>query len=431
MMKFSSGADTFYYLVPPAYMVFPNTLAVGVVNGSNPLLIITPFFTTKQIRQSNPLASASNNITLLVRANCDVAADSIISVSGLLGAQTASGSIALNRNMSLYVQNPAPWTQLNGTIIFTVSNVMHSVSTFEARFELQNNRNSQISQSISISALFKAGEFDSPVSPSEMVVQYNDVLGIQNGSSPMLTLLPEFSIKMIGQSNPLVSASNNITVTIQANCDISFGSIITFQGITGAQWSAISIRNLSFPSYMITSTAELNQSDGSFNLTVTEKLLNTNSYVFSFEIRNGQSGQSPPEVAIGAVIESGNFDSTINFGAMMVPNEERLSVVNGSNPLLLIVPIFTVNNIGQSNPLALASNNITITLRANCDIAAGSTITIFNLIGSAPGAESTLTLRSNPIGSFDPSGSWNWSTGSFCFSFRGTTKTKGTSAPIP
>jgi len=78
----------------------------------------------------------------------------------------------------------------------------------------------------------------------------------------------------------------------------------------------------------------------------------------------------------------------------------------GLNPLLTVVPTFTVQSIEQSSPLNNVENTLTITLTSDVDLVAASTVTIGLLAGTQ-----TTTAGSQAIAStnshYGTTADWN------------------------
>ena len=90
----------------------------------------------------------------------------------------------------------------------------------------------------------------------------------------------------------------------------------------------------------------------------------------------------------------------------MVKKElELLGVMNGSNPLEVLVPAFEVKTVEQNTPLAAVVNTITVSIKANCDLLPGSTVTIHELTGSAQQTGSLQVVHGN--GGFADSADWD------------------------
>jgi hypothetical protein len=82
---------------------------------------------------------------------------------------------------------------------------------------------------------------------------------------------------------------------------------------------------------------------------------------------------------------------------MVAPNSPLLGVVNGANPLLVVLPEFQVRKIGQSNPMAEGSNTITVTIKSNVNLAQahGSVVTISGLMNAPDAWRLALTSVEN------------------------------------
>ena len=95
--------------------------------------------------------------------------------------------------------------------------------------------------------------------------------------------------------------------------------------------------------------------------------------------------------------------------ATMKKGQELLGVPNGTDPLEVLVPAFDIKTIEQSTPLAAVVNTITVTLKANCDLLPGSTVTLSDMTGAST-QDGAVDLHVLPpeiqIPSFQSKGSW-------------------------
>jgi hypothetical protein len=73
----------------------PGSSLFGVGGGLNPLKIVVPTFTTKNIVRSAPQSSANNTMTVTVRTNVDLEAVSVVIISALSGAITTTGTLSI------------------------------------------------------------------------------------------------------------------------------------------------------------------------------------------------------------------------------------------------------------------------------------------------------------------------------------------------
>eukprot|EP00961_Rhodomonas_salina_P146187 1967840-Rhodomonas_salina.1 len=63
-------------------------------------------------------------------------------------------------------------------------------------------------------------------------------------------------------------------------------------------------------------------------------------------------------------------------------HDVRLGVANGTDPLLVIEPIFVGKQIEQNMPLWKVVNTLFVSLQTNCDFAAGSILRVVGLSGA-------------------------------------------------
>jgi hypothetical protein len=72
-------------------------------------------------------------------------------------------------------------------------------------------------------------------------------------------------------------------------------------------------------------------------------------------------------------------------------------VANGADPLTVVVPSFTLKSIRQSTPGSGATNTLTVSLTADFDLPAGSTVTITGLTGSQTADSASVTVTSTGV----------------------------------
>jgi hypothetical protein len=88
-------------------------------------------------------------------------------------------------------------------------------------------------------------------------------------------------------------------------------------------------------------------------------------YTFAFAVTNPAAAQGAATPNIAA---SGS--AAISAAAMTQPNSALLGVTDGANPLLIVVPTFSVKSIQQSTPVASMANTMTVTVTANVNLEA-------------------------------------------------------------
>lgn len=354
----------------------------GVTNGSAPLLIVVPSFDLGTVRQSMPLASGSNTLTISLRCTVAVSAASLITITGLTDSLTASTS-------SLPVSSTPPnifnavgvWTASPGTLVVTVATAMTAATPYILVFSIRNPALAKSAVTVTASGMIETGASDAPVGSLSLTPENFSILSVASGSRPLTVVQPAFTTKLIAQSYPVADASTVITVTFQANCDMPAASFVTVVGLTGSQTPNVpgagSITLSSTPASF--SAVTWTQSSGTLVMT-NQEALNTSvqAYVVSFTVRNPTTAHSSPVAALTGTMETGTFDSPFSQAILAKPGLTIIGVAGGSDPLYCVVPTFTTRIVTQSEPRAFKSNNITVTLQANVNLAHsdGSKITL-------------------------------------------------------
>jgi len=397
---------------------------LSVPRGTEPLLMIEPNFTARAVGHSSSLALASNIISVSLQANCDLETASLITVSGITGSATVSTQSLRfwSEPAGLFMEPEADWNQTSGSLIIIVSSLPILANTsYVVEFEIRNGNIEQNAPSISVAATIEAGPLDAPVYFKTMTIPpVYDLLGVINGSNPMQIVEPRFIVKSIGQSNPLVAASNLISVTFQSNCDLAPMSNFTISGLSGSATADTMSMHTDTPYFATTpggflsAWSDWRMADGNLTLLVGSNSTSSyTTYIIEFEITNGVVVQDWQVVILSALVEGGTFDAPIYEKVMNVSNAAAVGVPNGNNPMLLFEPRLVIRNIGQSNPLASASNTLTITVQPNCDISPHSNISFYGLQGTQTPSTTRLSFTSNTSFFSESWSSWDMDSGNF------------------
>ena len=114
---------------------------------------------------------------------------------------------------------------------------------------------------------------------------------------------------------------------------------------------------------------------------------------------------------------------------MTKPGALLYGVANGSDPLTVAMPVFSVKSIQQSTPVPSATNTMTVTLTASYSLAFGSTVTITGLTGSQTpdSASLAVTSTSSLLGT---TGVWNQSSGQLVLTAASGGTTSGTACEV-
>ena len=185
--------------------------------------------------------------------------------------------------------------------------------------------------------------------------------------------LPRFLTRKLGQSDPLASASNVLTLTIVPNCEVSPGSNVTLVGLTGsATDDTMSLDVSSGDQEWFLSTGEWRRTEGYLRVVVGGSgLRNGSVYSVSFMLQNKNDTQEPPAVSIKMTVKSsvGPDDGEGVYEDVEKSGESAVGVARGAEALRVYVPGFRTKLIWQRNPLVSASNNLSVMLEPNCDVA--------------------------------------------------------------
>ena len=398
-------------LITSTAMAKPGTALYGVANGSDPLEVLVPSFGVKSIEQSTPVSGATNTLTVTVIANYNLADGSTVTISGLTGSQTADNAALTVTSTSGLLGSAGAWIQSSGELVLTVSSpgIVSGIACI-LTFDL-NNMGSGDALPITIEAVILDAStiFIGSIVQSLMNKPGAFRYGVANGTDPFTISAPEFIIKAIGQSSTIPGESNTLTVTLSANFDLATGSTVTIFGLTGLQTGDTSNLSLTSTSNLLGTAGAWTRNSGQLVLTAASPgTTSGTACVVTFALTNTATARSSPSVSVAAAIEdgSGNSVGSIAQVAMAKPGAALFGVANGTDPLTIVLPTFSVITIRQSTPLPGASNIITMTMTANYNLYTGSVLTVTGLTGTQTTNSSSLSMTStsNLLGT---SAEWN------------------------
>jgi hypothetical protein len=264
-----------------------------------------------------------------------------------------------------------------------------------------------------VSAEIKDGSGNSvgSIASEEMDKPGTDLYGVTDGADPLTVVVPSFTVKSIGQSTPASGATNTLTVSLTADFDLPAGSTVTITGLTGSQTTGSSV-TVTSTGHLLGTSGAWTQTPGQLVLTVASGgTVSGTPCVVTFALTNKATAQVSPAVNVSAEIKdgSGNSVGSIASEEMDKPGTDLYGVTDGADPLTVVVPSFTVKSIGQSTPASGATNTLTVSLTADFDLPAGSTVTITGLTGSqTTGSSVTVTSTGHLLGT---SGAWTQTPG--------------------
>jgi hypothetical protein len=284
-------------------------------------------------------------------------------------------------------------------------------------FELQNQPTPHTSPSVNVSAMIRAGAHFSPLLTSVLAVRNDAALGVPSGANPLFIVEPLLLTRAIVQASPLASAMNKIVVTMVSSCDLGRGSRVTLTNLIGTQTTdSASLNVWSFPEGALSTSAIWSRAAGTLEVTVGSATIHADTaFTVQFELRNRADSQLAPVVNVSGVVEAGLHDSPIAMVALEAQRGALLGLPDGDSPLYTVVPQLVMRQIQQSSPFASARNNITVSLRTNCDFAPGSTVTLTNLVGTQTADTASLLVWSSPQAVLGGVGSWTKVNGTLAF----------------
>jgi ABC-type xylose transport system permease subunit len=385
-------------------MTKPGTALFGVANGYDPLLVVVPTFRTANIGQSTPLAGAANTITVTIVTDVNLlhSGTSVVTITGLTGASATTGAIALidkgNDGETVFwdgtTQGKGAWDDSQKKLTLTVftGQTLTAATPYTFAFVVTNPADAPAAATPNIAASGTATFNAAMTQPNSAL------LGVINGANPLIIVVPTFGVKSIRQSTPVAGAANTMTVTLTANVNLEPTSVVTITGLTGAVATGpITLAGTDAGRFSDGTTPSRGVWDNTAKkLTLTvhtgQTLTAATPYTFAFVVTNPGAAQDAATPNIAA-------SGTATFNAAMTqPNSALLGVINGANPLIIVVPTFSVKSIQQSTPVAGAANTMTVTLTANVNLEPTSVVTITGLTGAV--ATGPITLAGTDAGRF-------------------------------
>jgi hypothetical protein len=391
-------------------------------------------FTEHVIGQSNPLAAGKNTITVMIKTNTTLESQgekkSTLTISGLTGAPDIAklevGIIGLTRNNGQTSPEllVSQGELMLGTLKLTINQgyMLAEGVVCVISFEITNPSAAQEAAAVTIAASSGTGSENYPSAELTTDPSSADRYGVTDGGKPMKVVVPSFIAKSIGQSNPVASGLNNITVTIQTNINLNHSSSLTVSGLNGAPDNpSLALNSVAhsaadlFGGGMTQGTGTMKEGTLTLMVFTCQTVAAGTQYIFSFAITNPSAAQEAAAVSIASTIKDGNrtLGSYLQV-AMDLPNAMLLGVTNGANPIRVVVPAFLTRKVGQSYPWPGGKNKVTITLRSNVDLVASDNATV-TISGFSNAVASTLINLTGTEGHFlfsdgvtPATGSWNF-----------------------
>ena len=221
--------------IEPSVMSTDAVGLYGVAEGGKPMKVIVPSFSPSLIGQSTPVAGATVTVSVTLTANIDFPTGSKVTIVGLTGTQTADSVSLPVPSTSNRLGTAGVWTQSTGQLVLTAANGGTSQGVAcTLTFDLRHAAAEYTPPSVSVMAMIKDGSTVLGSIAQVAMTPPNTPLLVANGANPLVVVVPEFDTRSIGQSNPLASIINFITITLQATINLEQGSVITISGLTNA-----------------------------------------------------------------------------------------------------------------------------------------------------------------------------------------------------
>eukprot|EP00960_Hanusia_phi_P040992 754775-Hanusia_phi.AAC.1 len=342
---------------------------LGVVDGGSPMRIVIPILLESKIQQSNPLTDASNQIDIQFKSNIELLAGTTVAISGI-DQYVVPSSLAV-----VMTEQNIQGTYSNGVLKLSLPFDINANTSVSFYFDVKNPPEPFMGSSVNISITSP----NCSIQLTELASDAIDAFGIVSGRKILYVVQPLVTFTLSGQSTPYASAINTIYVNFALNCELTAGSVIRIEGLTGSTTTD----NPNLPITFEQSGSVVGEwlKSGILIVNATNSVSN-HSLEIKFNLTNPTFEQTSPFISIKIQIESGDYDSSTIATTVQTEKNLLLGVQNGTETLTTIRPSFTNTLIIQDSPYANTQNNLNIFLKANCDIRKGSKITLRGLTGS-------------------------------------------------
>jgi len=353
----------------PEIIVGAHLTVIGVVNGSNAMLLVKPTFSVRNIEQSHPFSGYLNTFSCSIMTNVNLASEprhylhhtypgnSLISISSftdaigpnIISLDTTPGGRGAD---ALFSDGTAPSTASysNGTVTmnFARNKTLVAFVMYVVTFQI---RNPMYEQYLTETIISISAEGSANISRARFATANKVLYGIPNGTNPLVLVQTAFATAEITQSTPLTTLVNTLTIALKASFALAWSdrAVITitniFNGVVAGSSLVLGGNGSSLlcsaPLCDSASTGHVLYLSNTLSLYVAENqtVLKDHLYVFSFNIVNPRLNQGQGSVSILAVCSTGS-QASIQARRMHMRNATLLGVEHGSNPLLVVIPSF-------------------------------------------------------------------------------------------
>jgi hypothetical protein len=241
---------------------------------------------------------------------------------------------------------------------------------YQFSFDVFNPAEAQAAASVSIEA-FGSVHFER----ASVTVPHQTVVGVLNGSDPMLVERPQFLVRDIAQTIPFARYDNTFFVTLMSNVDLANkdGSVVTITGLEGAEGpSTIHLITPAggnqgsdlFCNGNISRKGTALYSDGTVILHLRDTLRAHVPYIISFTLFNPSGNRE-----VGPVVRiSATGTAKFHVQTFRTPNQKLYGVENGTNPMVQVDTNFELRDTFQTSPIADLLNTITVIFSPSIDL---------------------------------------------------------------
>ncbi len=348
--------------IPNVGRIAPSAMSGAVFGAAG-----VPSFTVSSITESSSVRGSYNVLSIVFEWNVAVKAGSKVELKGLKG--TASDQTELFGAHVHDFERNFTWVKEEGRLLVTVANDVPQHTKRMFAFYVINSVTLQQAAGVLVSL--------------ESDTQADSGLHILNTAMHGRVLTaesaPVFVVKRVGQSSPLPSLRNRITVTLGFNVNYrnvggsATAQVATISGLQNAKATVGPLHLLgSHPFSRACWQCECPKSDVSceesyskvdnsnpfFTFHLSDDIVSGQSYVFSFEITNPSQSQPAQSLSISTPWVGG----ILQGDGVSVPKRILRAVAGDKLPLYVRALTFSTSVIGQNNSYPCATNTLCVTI---------------------------------------------------------------------
>lgn len=367
-----------------------------------PMAVDAPAFVVKNIAQSSPFTSATNEITVTLSTNVVLTRPTKITISGLMGSVTPDNVAMAIEQVEVdgkkWIAETAEWKSSSGTLILSLVETDDYLwvagTEYAFKFKMTNPPAAQNFPLVSVGA--------NGIPPMEMTTDVT--AGAVEDGRPLLIKKPAIEYIKVGQASPDPGAKNTITITMKANAPIrptAGGSNIWIGPFIGAIVGSGPVPLTSVKSstddalvFMasvggVPGTGMWDPSDSMLKMIIASEMLSTKEYVIAIDVVNPSCSQMCADVhaataGLNFVPAGCGADSSFVQSMEASPVDmDKIELAGGDNcPMKVYAPTFTYKQVSECSEVQGGANVLTFSLASNIDIPAGTLISISGLTGT-------------------------------------------------